>query len=175
MHPGPPSSRRLEAEVPTHTHHADFTAALYAEPEVARWHWPGRLGGTRNRDEALDVLSISIGAQDRDGFTFWPWRERESGELVARVGLGRALVEDEPVVEVGWSVPAEHQGRGFATEAAIASIGFGFETLGLEEVVAFTMVENDASRRVMEKAGMDYRRDFLRADLPHALYAISPG
>lgn len=170
-----PGSERLEAESPSLARHSRFTESLYAEPDVARWHWPGNLGGPRNAAEARELLAISISRQERDGFSFWPWRERETGELVARVGLGPADVEGVPVVEVGWSVPAGQQGRGFATEAALASIEFGFDARGLQEIVAFTMLENDASRRVMDKCGMTYRRDFLRVGIPHALYAISRG
>lgn len=173
MTPAPPSSERLVAELPSLAEHLDFITALYAEPEIARWHWPGHLGGTRNAEESREILLSAIAHQEADGLSFWVWRERSSGDLVARVGLSPALVDGEMMIEVGWSVPAAFQGRGYATEAAKASIDFGLGVHGLDEIISFTMVENAASRRVMEKSGLAYRRDFVHAGLPHALYATA--
>ena len=100
------------------------------------------------------------------------WREVTSGELVGQVGLQPTDVEGETAVEVGWSVAPERWGEGFATEAARTSIAWGFERIGLEEIVSFAMVENAASLRVMEKLEMSYDRRFMRAGLPHSLYRI---
>ena len=61
-----------------------------------------------------------------------------------------------PCVEVGWRLPFEHWGHGYATEAATAAIRFGFDELGLDQVVAVTMPTNEASRRVMEKCGLTF-------------------
>ena len=109
-----------------------------------------------------------------DGFGLWWWRER-SGELVGQAGLNRTEVEGEPVVEVGWSISPERWGEGFAPEAARASLEWGFEVAGLDEIVAFTLIENAASQRVMEKLGMGYVRDFERERLPQVLYRLGRG
>ena len=78
--------------------------------------------------------------------------------------------------------PAEHWGRGFATEGAKAALAFGFERLGLAEIVSFTVPGNQRSRRVMEKLGMthDPSDDFEHPLLPerhllsrHVLYRIA--
>jgi ribosomal-protein-alanine N-acetyltransferase len=55
---------------------------------------------------------------------------------------------------MGWRLATEHWNRGYATEGAVAVMAYGFETLGLPELVAYTAVENVRSRRVMEKLGM---------------------
>jgi ribosomal-protein-alanine N-acetyltransferase len=82
-------------------------------------------------------------------------------------------------VEVGWRLTREHWGRGYATEAAAAAMAFGFETAGLEEIVALTVPANIRSRRVMERLGMerDADDDFEHPRLPeghplrpHVLY-----
>ena len=108
------------------------------------------------------------------GYCLWWWRERSSGELVGYCGLNRDAVEDEPVVEIGWSITPPRQGEGFATEAARATVAWGFERAGLDRIVAFTLLDNVRSRRVAEKLGMAYVRDFERAGLPHALYELRP-
>ncbi len=137
------------------------------------WHWPERgdgSGGPRTREQAAELLQRYRNQLLERGFTWWPWRERASGELIGLVGLNGAEVEGEPVVEVGWSVAPARWGEGLAGEAAAVSLDWGFEVCGLSEIVSFTMAANLASRRVMEKLGMEYVRDFDRAGLRHVLY-----
>jgi RimJ/RimL family protein N-acetyltransferase len=84
-----------------------------------------------------------------------------------------------PAVEIGWRVAFEHWGQGYATEAAAGVLDYGFRTLKLPEIVAFAVVGNTKSRRVMEKLGMthDPADDFDHPALPaghplqrHVLY-----
>ena len=67
-----------------------------------------------------------------------------------------------PAVEAAWRLARPYWGRGYAYEAARAAIDDGFGRLGLDEIVAFTVPANRASRRVMEKLGMtrDPAEDF---------------
>jgi RimJ/RimL family protein N-acetyltransferase len=69
-------------------------------------------------------------------------------------------------------VTPERWGEGLATEAGRASIAWGLERVGLVEVVSFTLPDNRASRRVIEKLGMAYVRAFERRGLPHLLYRL---
>ncbi len=153
--------------------HLDFVARQTADPAVVPWHWPERgegSGGARTREQAAQMLERYRYQLAKRGFTWWPWRERASGELVGLVGLNAADVEGEPVVEVGWSVAPNRWGEGIASEAAAVSLDWGFRVCGLAEIVSFTMPENLASRRVMEKLGMRYERDFERAGLRQVLH-----
>lgn len=170
-----PRSARLAAERPDVRRHLDWAADHFADAQVAKWHWPGPLGGPRTREQVRERLRIQAAQCARDGYTLWVWRELASGELVGQIGLQPAEVEGERVVEVGWSVAPERWGDGFATEAARVSIDWGFERAGLREIVSFGMVDNAASLRVMEKLGMTYERDFPRAGVPHALYRVRRG
>jgi RimJ/RimL family protein N-acetyltransferase len=85
-------------------------------------------------------------------------------------------------VEVGWRLARAHWGRGYATEAARATVADGFERLGLAEIVSFTTPANLRSRAVMEKLGMrrDAADDFDHPSVPeghpmrrHVLYRLS--
>jgi RimJ/RimL family protein N-acetyltransferase len=84
-------------------------------------------------------------------------------------------------VEIGWRLAAAYWGQGLATEGAREVVRYGFESLALNEIVAFTVPGNMRSRRVMEKLGMthDSADDFDHPDLPeghpmrrHVLYRI---
>lgn len=71
-----------------------------------------------------------------------------------------------PAIEVGWLLPRENWGNGFATEGARAALHYAFSTLGFDEVVALTTAINAPSQRVMQRLGMthDPADDF---DHPH--------
>jgi RimJ/RimL family protein N-acetyltransferase len=171
-----PRTDRLDAERPEDEEHLRFLATLFADPDVARWHWPdAQHGGPRSSEQSRQLHLAGIEQWRERGFGWWLWRDRERDELVARVGLGGATVEGEPVVELGWSVPVAEQGRGYATEAAIASLGYAFGEARLAQIVSFTWTENHASLRVMEKSGFALDRPIEHADLPHLLYVARAG
>jgi ribosomal-protein-alanine N-acetyltransferase len=88
-----------------------------------------------------------------------PWAvcDRESGILVGQCGLRH--LDDFKGVEVLWTIDPSCWRRGYASEAAAESLRFGFEQAGLSEIFAITMPTNLASRKVMEKIGMRYRRE----------------
>ena len=119
---------------------------------------------------SIPLIRLNRGQQRERGFSWWPWRERSSGQLIGLIGLNAAEIDGEPAVEVGWSVRRARWGEGFAVEAARASLDWGFERCDLDEIVSFTMVTNERSRRVMDKLGLEYVRDFDRIGLPHVLY-----
>lgn len=84
-----------------------------------------------------------------------PTTGAQAGDLIGFCGLKQLTAPDEPdAVDVGFRFLPEHWGRGYATEAARASIAFGFETLGLNKIIALVLPENTASVRVIEKLGM---------------------
>ena len=91
-------------------------------------------------------------------FCLWAVESRETGEFMGAAGLLRIGYEAHfaPAVEVGWRLARQFWGKGYAPEAASAAINFGFDRLGLSEIVANTVPHNSKSRRVMEKLGMAY-------------------
>lgn len=63
--------------------------------------------------------------------------------------------------EVGWALAREHQGLGYATEAARALLGHAFGALGCHRVIATCQPENPASWRVAEKLRMRREGHFI--------------
>jgi ribosomal-protein-alanine N-acetyltransferase len=70
--------------------------------------------------------------------------------------------------EIGWIFNRAYHGQGYATEAAMALLQYGFEALHLHRIIATCQPQNVASRRVMEKLGMrreaHFRKCIRRAD-----------
>lgn len=81
---------------------------------------------------------------------------RESGQLLGWCGL--EFLPDTSETEVGYLLSHEFWGKGFATEAARASLEFGFETVRLKEIIGLTDPLNTASQHVLEKCGLAFTR-----------------
>jgi RimJ/RimL family protein N-acetyltransferase len=118
------------------------------------------------------------------GFGRWVVEVPGVAAFVGCVGLAVVTFDAHftPSVEVGWRLAFEHWGKGFATEAAQASIDFAFEQLNLNEIVSFTTPVNQRSRNVMERLGMKHavNEDFDHPNLSpghplrrHVLYRLS--
>lgn len=170
---GDPRTLRLVAERPAVDSHLDFAAQLFADPRVAATLWPAHLGGPRTAAQTRSVFDRDLDHWDRHGFGQWWWRLGDDGDLVARGGLQWTMVGGEASIEVGWAVLPRRWNEGLATELAGASLEVGFDELRLDSIVAYTLVTNCASRRVMEKSGFSYEREVRHLDLPHVVYRLS--
>lgn len=159
-------------------------AALNADPTVME-HFPTTLTPAES-DAFVDRIEATWSAR---GFGLWavdvvaPTGTAEP--FIGYVGLWPADHVGPGGVEVGWRLAHRSWGNGYAPEGARAALAFGFDDLGLDEIVSFTVPTNARSRRVMEKIGMthDPDRDFdhPRVDpvahpdfVRHVLYRITP-
>ncbi|MEW2588309.1 GNAT family N-acetyltransferase [Streptomyces virginiae] len=125
-------------------------AAMNADPEV-RAHFDGVL--SREQSEA-SVARFQAAIEQR-GWGWWAVEVLDTGEFIGFTGLD-PVDEDMPFtgVEVGWRLARSAWGHGFATEAALAAVAFGFDTLALPEVLAVTTATNLRSQAVMRRIGM---------------------
>ena len=114
-------------------------------------HFPPTDPPARDRDQRM--ISGILKHWEERGYGLWAVASQSSGELVGRCGL--QFLPDTGEVEVGFILGREFWGLGFATEAARASIQYGFVSVGLERVVGFVHLENQASLRVLEKLAME--------------------
>ena len=74
--------------------------------------------------------------------------------------------------EIGYSFEKEYWGKGFATEAAVAWLDFGFRSAGLERIVAVAEPENEGSIKVMKKLGMKFEKSSLSYGLQVVRYSV---
>ncbi len=116
------------------------------------------------------------------GWGFWAVESVRHKSFVGFVGLNEPTYELSvtPCVEIGWRLSKEYWGKGYATEAAKASLNIAFRRLHLKEVYSFTSVLNQKSRAVMERLNMvNTKSNFTHPRIPqnsplreHVLYKI---
>jgi RimJ/RimL family protein N-acetyltransferase len=139
-------------------------AAMSADPEVMEYLLP------LTPQDASGWIDRQRDRLREHGICFWAVETRQDGVFAGAVGLLPVGYDAPftPAVEVGWRLARAFWGRGYAPEAAAAAIRFGFETLGLPEIVANTVPANRNSRRVMAKLGMlhDAGDDFDHPRIP---------
>jgi RimJ/RimL family protein N-acetyltransferase len=138
---------------------------------------------TLDIDQTLALIERSEKSFRDFGMGLWAVDEKESGEFIGCVGLikPRAEAPFTPCEDVGWRLAKKYWGRGYAVEAAHASMKDGFERVGLAEIIAVTAELNLRSMRVMEKLKMtrDRADDFIHPVLeensplrPHVMYRM---
>lgn len=146
-----------------------FIRHLNVEP-VMRW-----LGGVRTPEQQeWAVRERFMAWQEKLGFTFWAVERKEDRELLGFCGLKIADDPGSPIegeYEVGWRLREDSWGKGYAKEAAIASLDHAFDRLGAERVVALTVEGNSPSWGLMLRLGMTRRPDL---DYDTAWWAEGP-
>jgi RimJ/RimL family protein N-acetyltransferase len=105
------------------------------------------------RDRVQRMISGLLKHWEERGYGLWAVESKSSGEFIGRCGL--QFLPDTGEVEVDFILGREFWGRGFATEAARASLRYGFDELGLERVIGIVHLDNQASQRVLEKLAME--------------------
>lgn len=125
-------------------------AAMNADPEV-REH----LGDLLTREQSDASVARFQAEFDQRGYGWWAVEVRATGEFIGFAGLD-PVDEGMPFtgVEIGWRLARTAWGRGYATEAALAVVSYGFDTLGLSEILAVTTSTNIRSQAVMHRIGM---------------------
>jgi RimJ/RimL family protein N-acetyltransferase len=146
----------------------DDLAEIVRNPEVMRY-MPG--GKPMPRERAAANLKNIMDHWENHGFGWWAVDEKSDDRLIVWCGLG--IVEELTATEVAYLFDQPYWGRGIATEAAHASLRYGFEELKLERVIALAHTENIASQRVMQKNGMEYRGALHLWGLDLVQYAIA--
>ena len=140
----------------------DDLVALDSDPAVMRYINGGR--PTSREEMRDDYLPHWLALYERgDAWGFWATIEKGSGAFLGWFHLRPRRdeprdPEDEP--ELGYRLVRGSWGKGYATEGSRALVRKAFEELGARRVYATTMKVNEASWRVMEKAGLRYVRTF---------------
>ncbi|MDV3456677.1 GNAT family N-acetyltransferase [Sphingomonas sp. HF-S4] len=114
------------------------------------------LGPLLWRDESDALIDRVQRILDDMGYTFWAVERRSDGAFLGFCGL-KPGAEETPIegeIEIGWRLAYDHWGRGYAREAAQASLDWGWANLDVPRIAAITSVDNDRSWGLMERLGM---------------------
>jgi len=120
----------------------------------------------------------------KDGIGFLFMIEKASGEMIGYCGIkwvDNAHAQNQGDYEIGWIVREDRWRLGFAHEAICAIIDWGFYEIGAPQLVALTSKRNIGSWQLMEKLGMQRRRDldftdpaYPAKDSPTIQYSLTP-
>jgi aminoglycoside 6'-N-acetyltransferase len=129
---------------------AEAISAYRSDPEVHRYQGWERTDPDGVRDEILEMAARRPG---EPGWVQFSVEELATDRLVGDVGLSPAD-DEHGVVKIGYTMAPAAQGRGYATEAVQALVGYALDVLDAEVVRAYASAENVPSIRVAEKAGL---------------------
>ena len=133
---------------------AEFIFRLVNDPSWLRFIGDKNV---HNLDDARRYLREGpLDMYQRHGFGLYRVEERDTGLVAGNCGLIKR--DTLPDVDIGYAFLPEFRGKGYAYEAASAVLAYGNKVFGLLRIVAITTPSNDASIRVLEKAGMKFER-----------------
>ena len=146
----------------------DEVAEIFAKTEV--FWWAERRGLTREETEIM-LKERFIARWEEQGFGHFAVIRKSDERLLGYTGLGvpHFLPEVLPAVEIGYRFDPDAWGRGYATEASVASLDYGFGTVGLERIIAIYHIDNVRSGLVMQRLGMRVERDTVHPESGEAL------
>ncbi|QQS32394.1 MAG: GNAT family N-acetyltransferase [Acidobacteriota bacterium] len=116
------------------------------------------LGGPKMQSpEALSKrLDFYINCYQTAGVGMCAMGLKQTGELIGSSGL--QPLEDTGEIEVGYNLAEKFWRQGYGYEAAMGWLGYGFDVMGLERIVAVCHPDNTGSYKIMEKCGMRYEK-----------------
>jgi RimJ/RimL family protein N-acetyltransferase len=158
----------------------DAFAAMSADPRVMEM-----LAPVMDRAQAAEVLTRIKGIAAEYGHTFWAVERKNDAQMIGWCGIIRGTVGPiDGKAEIGWRLAADAWGAGYAREAALASLDWGFAHLPDDAIWAITSTGNARSWSLMERLGMvrhpdlDFDHPKLAVDSPlkrHITYSITRG
>ena len=128
----------------------DRWAEMMEDEEAARF-----LGGVMPKPVVWRQIMQMVGAWEVTGVAMFSVIEKTSGKWIGRVGPWQPFAW--PGTEVGWGLHPDARGKGYATEAAAASIDYAFDVLQWTTVIHLVHPDNIRSRRVAERLGATLR------------------
>ncbi len=127
----------------------DAVAQMRGDEDVMRF-----IREPQKRAESINWIKLISSRWEKEQIGFCAIFEKQTGKFAGWCGLW--ILQETGETEVGYAVAKEFWGKGYAAEAARVFLDYGFNELGLDNIVAVAYPKNFGSRRVMEKLGMNY-------------------
>jgi RimJ/RimL family protein N-acetyltransferase len=149
---------------------APFILRLLNEPSFLRY--VGDRGIRTLEDAEGFIRTVPMALYEKYGFGHFLSERKEDGAMLGICGLiKRDSLED---VDIGYSLLPEHWSKGYALEAATATLEYARTTAGLRRLVAIVSPENEPSRKVLARIGLRFERPMRMPNDDHdvELHAI---
>lgn len=143
----------------------DFEVVLHlrSDPQINRYI----LRSQKQDADAVRAFFVLIDkAQRNNKSLMWGLTLGPAKLLIGTISLWN-FSEDRLTAELGYDLKTEQHGKGYMKEAFEAVLDFGFETLGLDAIEAFTHLENTASKRLLERHGFVHQAERVDEGFPH--------
>jgi ribosomal-protein-alanine N-acetyltransferase len=151
---------------PFTTNDLDELALIFSDPVVLKYLSPNRAA---TREETRTALLSMISHWQRHGYGRWAVVHQATNRLIGYGGL--RCFDGTP--ELVYLLSRQYWGSGLATEIALGCLEYGFIRHGFERIIALARPDNLASRRVMEKIGLNFERAGTFFEIDAVLYSIT--
>jgi RimJ/RimL family protein N-acetyltransferase len=140
---------------------------VIADPYASRFYQ------AMNQTESLERwIAWNLKNYEDFGFGIWAVELLETGVFIGDAGITFQTVEGERILEIGWHIHLDFRNRGFATEAGVACLHFGFGALGASVIGSIVDPKNLASRKVAERVHAE-QREYKAKGGPMLLFSTS--
>lgn len=116
------------------------------------------VGGPATAEQSWRMLATELGHWALRGFGRWAVEETETGKLAGIIGPWKP--EGWPEPELGWDLMNGFEGKGYATEAALAAREYAYDTLGWTTAISLVAADNAGSRNVAKRMGATFEGMF---------------
>ena len=127
------------------------------------------LGGVVEDDVIKERMTVVQNHWDHHGFGLWAVYKKSTKQIAGLCGLHRS----EDGLEISYKFFPTIWGEGFAKEATIACLNYGFTMLKDSSIIAITQEANHRSCRLLEAIGMKHAQSFKRFDVLQRQYEMT--
>ena len=144
---------------------AEDMFAMDSNPKVHQYLWQNP---TQTIEESIKVIEYVRSQYERNNIGRFATILKETGEFIGWTGI--KFVHDHVengntnFFDYGYRLNEKFWGNGYATEATIAWLDYGFNKMEIELMNAYTHAQNGASNRVLSKTGMQFMEDYPDKD-----------
>ena len=144
-------------------------APILADPKVMRFSTTG----VNSVEQVQEKIQGFITCYREFGFGKWAVVLKENNQLLGYCGIAIDRIDDKNEKHLGYRIDSRYWGQGLATEAASATVRYGFEQFNLPYILGIVERANLASVRVLEKVGMRYERVTIFHEVEMDVYRVN--
>lgn len=140
---------------------------IFSDPVAMRY-----FGVIFDRPRMDEWVQSNLDHEKQHGFSLFSVVLKDNGEVIGDCGLETDEIDGQIIVGIGFDFRRSYWGRGYATEAALAVLEYGFTRFGFKSISGWIDPENTPSQCVAERIGMTVEKYVMRGGKKYALYSI---